>query len=95
MMKRAIIARVIAAVAAGLICVDTALGTGTATTFRQILYAVFACSALSAIIMLVRLRQDFEVPRRPVRIQVVFDVLIVTALVYFSGGVSSMLPLLY
>jgi two-component system sensor histidine kinase PilS (NtrC family) len=95
MMKRSITARTIAAVVVAFICADTAFHPDAANTARHLLYVVFACAGLTGIITLVRLRQDFDVPRKPVRIQVVLDVVMVTVLVYFTGGISSMVTLLY
>jgi len=96
MMKRSIAARAVAAAAACILCIDIALRPETADTgLHAVLYGVFAVAGLTGIVMLVRLRQDFEIPRRPVRIQVVMDVLTVTALVYFTGGVTSLLALVY
>lgn len=95
-MKRSIAARATAALATAFICTDIALHPTFATPARDVLYAVFACAGLAGVIALVRLRHDFRAPRKPaVRIQVVLDVIMVTMLVYFTGGLSSMLTLVY
>jgi len=96
MMKRSIAARAVAALAVAVLCGDIVLRPDAVDQgHRILLYGMFALAGLAGILMLVRLRQDFEIPRRPVRIQVVMDVVIVTALVYFTGDVTSLLAFVY
>jgi len=96
MMKHSIAARAVAALAVTVLCVDIAVRTEPVEPgHHAFLYAVFALAGLSGIFMLVRLRQDFEIGRRPVRLQVLMDAAMATALVYFTGGVTSLAALVY
>jgi len=96
MMKRSIAVRALAALVVAILCLDIALRPEAAGTGVHVfLYSVLALAGLAGVLMLVRLRQDFEVPRRPVQMQVLLDVATVSALVYFTGGASSLLALVY
>ena len=96
MMKRSIAVRALAAVIVAILCLDMALRPEVAGTgIHAILYGVLALSGLAGILMLIRLRQDFEVSRRPVQMQVLLDLAMVSTLVYFTGGASSLLALVY
>jgi len=96
MMKQSITVRALAAVVVAILCLDIALRPEAADTgIHAFLYGVLALAGLAGVLMLVRLRQDFEVPRRPVQMQVLLDVAMVSALVYFTGGASSLLALVY
>jgi len=95
-MKHSIAVRALAAVVVAILCLDIALRPEAAHTgIHAFLYGVLALAGLAGVLMLIRLRQDFEVPRRPVQMQVLLDVAMVSALVYFTGGASSLLALVY
>ncbi len=97
-MRQALVVRLLIAAGVFCLCILLQRGTGVASQpYRDALYVAFAIAGLFTVVntVILTLRHDVEFSPRFIRYQLLLDLVLVAAIVNFTGGIYSLLSFLY